>query len=403
MRDTEIIEITGHIIDSDILSKAIDEIVEAGAEYRILDFEVGKSHADTSRARIEVHAETGALEPLLGRLAALGASPAELRDARLVPAERDGVYPEGFYSTTSLPTNVRVDGRWLEVENPEMDCAIVIRDGHARTVAMTDIHASDMVVCGYDGVKVFPPEKPRAGDPFRFMTSDVSSEKPQGLLVQRIADAVQQVRKRGKKLLWVVGPAVVHTGSIEPFCSLIREGWVNVLFAGNALAAHDIEAAMFNTSLGVNLTEGRPIEHGHEHHLRAINAVRAAGSIKTAVERGLITRGIMWQCVQSEVDFVLAGSVRDDGPIPDVITDMVEAQRAMRARVPEIGLAVMVATMLHSIATSNVLPASTPIVCVDINPATVTKLMDRGSIQAVGMVTDVGLFLRQLAQTLGAS
>ena len=403
MPDSEIVEITGHIIDSDILSKAIDEIVEAGADYRIFEFEIGKTHADTSHARIEVRAEKNALAPLIGRLAALGASPTQARDARLVPAERDGVYPEGFYSTTSLPTQVRVDGRWLDIENPEMDCAIVVRDGHARTVAMTDVRTGDPIVCGYDGVKVFPPDKPRAGDPFRFMSSEVSSEKPQGLLVQRISDAMRQVRESGKKILWVVGPAVVHTGSIEPFCSLIRAGWVNVIFAGNALAAHDIEAAMFNTSLGVNLTEGRPIEHGHEHHLRAINAVRGAGSIKAAVEAGLITRGIMWHVVKHGVDFVLAGSVRDDGPIPDVITDMIEAQRAMRVRVPEIGLAVMVATMLHSIATSNVLPASTPIVCVDINPATVTKLMDRGSIQAVGMVTDVGLFLRQLAQTLGAS
>jgi lysine-ketoglutarate reductase/saccharopine dehydrogenase-like protein (TIGR00300 family) len=234
------------------------------------------------------------------------------------------------------------------------------------------------------------------------MSSEVSSEKPQGLMVQRIADLMRTVKDDGKKILWVLGPAVVHTGSVDAFCALIRAGWVDVVFAGNAIATHDSEAAIFGTSLGVSLDEGIPTEHGHEHHIRAINAVRRAGSFEAAVAEGLITNGVMFHLVTNKVDYVLGGSVRDDGPMPGVITDVLEAQREMRKRVPGLGMAVMVSTMLHSIATGNILPANVPIVCVDINPAAVTKLVDRGSIQSVGMVTDVGLFLRQLADALGA-
>jgi lysine-ketoglutarate reductase/saccharopine dehydrogenase-like protein (TIGR00300 family) len=285
-----------------------------------------------------------------------------------------------------------------------MDCAIVVANGGARTVPMSEVKAGDLIVNGHAGVKVHPLERPRgaAGQVFSFMSSEVSSEKPQGLMVQRIAETMRSVRASGKKILWVLGPAVVHTGSTEAFCELIRSGWVDVVFAGNAIATHDSEAAIFGTSLGVSLAEGTPTEHGHEHHIRAINAVRRAGSFEQAVAEGLITSGVMYHLVTHKVDYVLGGSVRDDGPMPGVITDVLETQREMRRRVPGLGMAVMVSTMLHSIATGNILPASVPIVCVDINPAAVTKLVDRGSIQSVGMVTDVGLFLRQLADALGA-
>ena len=325
-------------------------------------------------------------------------------DARLTPADSDGVFPEDFYSTTNLPTQVRVDGAWIDVENPEMDCAIVVSDGGARTVAMSDARKGDRIVCGHEGIKVSPLERPRSGTGhvFSFMSSEVSSEKPQGLMVERIAEMARDVRARGLKMLWVLGPAVVHTGSVNAFCALVRSGWVDVVFAGNALATHDSEGAIFGTSLGVSLAEGIPTEHGHEHHIRSINLVRRAGSFKAAVDQGLLTSGIMYHLVKHGVDYVLGGSVRDDGPMPEVITDVVETQRAMRARVPGLGMAIMVSTMLHSIATGNILPASVPIVCVDINPAAVTKLVDRGSIQSVGMVTDVGLFLTQLASALGA-
>jgi lysine-ketoglutarate reductase/saccharopine dehydrogenase-like protein (TIGR00300 family) len=403
--ETETVEIRGHIIDSLILPRVLDEIVEAGADYRMAAFEVGKSHDDPSFARIEISADRDVLDRLLGRLADLGATPPDTGDVELVAADMEGVFPDTFYSTTNLPTQVRIAGEWVWVESPEMDCGIVV-DGHrARTIPMSEVLAGQLIVSGHAGVKVHPLERPRggAGQTFSFMSSEVSSEKPQGLMVQRIAETMRGVKADGKKILWVLGPAVVHTGSVDAFCALIRSGWVDVAFAGNAIATHDSEAAIFGTSLGVSLTEGVPKEHGHEHHIRAINAVRRAGSFKAAVEQGLLKEGVMYHLVTHGVDYVLGGSVRDDGPMPEVITDVLEAQRQMRARVPGLGMAVMVSTMLHSIATGNLLPASVPIVCVDINPAAVTKLVDRGSIQSVGMVTDVGLFLRQLADALEAS
>ena len=402
--ESEVVEIRGHIIDSLILPKILDEIVEHGADYTIERFEVGRSHEDASYARIEVRAERPVLDRVLARVADLGANAPDTGDVRLVEADANGVFPPEFYSTTNLPTHVRIDGVWIPVENPEMDCAIVVHDGRARTVAMSDIVVGDPVVCGHGGIKVFPLERPRASDTqvFTFMSSEVSSEKPQGLMIDRIAAMARAVRERGDKMLWVLGPAVVHTGSIDAFCALVRAGWVDVVFAGNALATHDSEAAIYGTSLGVSLSEGIPAEHGHEHHIRAINAVRRAGSFRAAVEAGILQSGIMYHLVKHDVDYVLGGSVRDDGPMPEVITDVVEAQRAMRARVPGLGMAIMVSTMLHSIATGNLLPASVSIVCVDINPAAVTKLVDRGSIQSVGMVTDVGLFVRHLAEALGA-
>jgi lysine-ketoglutarate reductase/saccharopine dehydrogenase-like protein (TIGR00300 family) len=403
--ETEAVEIRGHIIDSLILPRVLDEIVEAGADYRMAAFEVGKSHDDPSYARIEISAERDVLDRLLGRLADLGATPPDTGDVELVAADKDGVFPDSFYSTTNLPTQVRISGEWVWVESPEMDCGIVVDGRRARTIPMSEVLAGQLIVSGHAGVKVHPLERPRggAGQTFSFMSSEVSSEKPQGLMVQRIAETMRGVKADGKKILWVLGPAVVHTGSVEAFCALIRSGWVDVAFAGNAIATHDSEAAIFGTSLGVSLTEGVPKEHGHEHHIRAINAVRRAGSFKAAVEQGLLKDGVMYHLVTHGVDYVLGGSVRDDGPMPEVITDVLEAQRLMRARVPGLGMAVMVSTMLHSIATGNLLPASVPIVCVDINPAAVTKLVDRGSIQSVGMVTDVGLFLRQLADALNAS
>lgn len=402
--ETEVVELRGHIIDSLILPKVLDEIVEAGAEYTIAAFDIGRRHEDPSYARLEIRADRAVLDRVLLELANLGAVPTEAKDANLVPADRDGAFPEEFYSTTNLPTQVRVNDTWIWVEHPEMDCGIVIRDGRARTIAMSDVRAGDPIVCGHDGIKVSPLEKPRGTDTqiFTFMSSEVSSEKPQGLMVERIARMAREVKARGEKVLWVLGPAVVHTGSAQAFCALVRNGWVDVVFAGNALATHDCEGAIYGTSLGVSLAEGIATEHGHEHHIRSINLVRRAGSFKAAVEQGILRDGIMYHLVKHDVAYVLGGSVRDDGPMPEVITDVIEAQRAMRASVPGVGLAIMVSTMLHSIATGNLLPGSVPIVCVDINPAAVTKLMDRGSTQSVGMVTDVGLFVRQLADALDA-
>jgi lysine-ketoglutarate reductase/saccharopine dehydrogenase-like protein (TIGR00300 family) len=289
------------------------------------------------------------------------------------------------------------------VQGPEMDCGLVVTEGPVvRTVPVSDVRAGDAVVCGAQGVRVeLPAQAPRGEeDDFGFMSSAVSSEKPQALLVRQIADRLREVKAAGQRVLWVGGPAVVHTGAAPAMVRLVQAGYVDVLFAGNALATHDIESALFGTSLGVDLAKGSGVPHGHEHHIRAINTIRAAGSIAGAVESGVLTGGVMHAMVQAGKPFVLVGSVRDDGPLPDVITDVIDGQRAMRAELHDVGFAIMVATMLHSIATGNLLPASVPLVCVDINPATVTKLADRGSAQAMGIVTDIGLFLEQLAREL---
>lgn len=321
----------------------------------------------------------------------------------LRPAERDGVFPDDFYSTTNLETVVRISGQWVPVEHPEMDCGLVVSDGRVRTAPVSDVKAGDLVVCGASGVRVVPLASVTAGSAgghFEFMNSAASSEKPQALLVRQIAGQMRDVKTDGGKVAWVAGPAIVHTGAAPALVALVEAGYVDVLFAGNALATHDIEAAMFGTSLGVDLSHGRGVEHGHEHHIRAINAIRKAGSVAGAVEQRVLTGGVMHAMVRAGKPFVLVGSVRDDGPLPDVHTDVVEGQRAMRECLEGVGFVLMVATMLHSIATGNLLPASVPLVCVDINPATVTKLSDRGSAQATGIVTDIGLFLEQLALEL---
>ncbi|MDX6287983.1 MAG: hypothetical protein QOG53_3468 [Frankiales bacterium] len=404
MQARETVEISGHLMDSGVLARVLDDVLDYGCDYVIEKFEVGKTHDDESYARIGLHAPNDAdLQRLLMRLQAYGVNPVDPGEAIIRAAEQDGVFPEDFYSTTNLETVVRLEGQWIPVENPEMDCGLLVEKGRVRTVPVSDVKAGDQIVCGASGVKVVLPLRPHSAtsdDAFGFMSSVVSSEKPQALLVRQIAQRMKEVKAEGEKVLWVAGPAVVHTGAAPAMVALVEAGFVDVLFAGNALATHDIEAALFGTSLGIDLTQGRGVEHGHEHHIRAINMIRKAGSIAAAVESGVLTGGVMHAMVKAHKEFVLVGSVRDDGPLPDVYTDVIEGQRAMRAHLKGVGIAVMVATMLHSIATGNILPASIPLVSVDINPATVTKLADRGSAQAMGIVTDIGLFLEQLAHQL---
>jgi lysine-ketoglutarate reductase/saccharopine dehydrogenase-like protein (TIGR00300 family) len=302
---------------------------------------------------------------------------------------------------------VRVKGRWIAVDNPEMDCGLVVEgegdQTRVYTLPMSDVKAGMRVVCGASGIKVTIPEVAKSSESFGFMESDVSSEKPQAVLVRQVADGMREAKDNGKKVLWVGGPGVVHTGAAPAMVAMANAGFVDVLFAGNALATHDIESALYGTSLGVDLSHGRGVEHGHEHHIRALNTIRKAGSIKAAVDSGVLTGGIMHALVSHDKEFVLVGSVRDDGPLPDVYTDVLEGQRAMRAELTDVGYCLMAATMLHSVATGNILPASIPLTCVDINPATVTKLADRGSSQARGIVTDVGLFIEHLARELSES
>ena len=399
---SESVEVTGHLMDSGILARVLDDVLGYGADYRIDRLDVGKHHEDESHAKLTVTADDDeALQRLLMRLQTHGVNQVDPGEAVTRPCDRDGVFPDDFYSTTNLETVVRLGSTWVPVRNPEMDCGLVVEDGRVRTVPVSDVKAGDLVVCGAAGVKVvLPPQERADSDSFEFMSSTVSSEKPQALLVRQIAEKMREVKAAGNKVLWVGGPGIVHTGAQPAFTALVHAGYVDVLFAGNALATHDIEAALYGTSLGVDLAQGKGVEHGHEHHIRAINTIRRCGSIAAAVEQGVLTGGIMHAMVQHGKDYVLVGSVRDDGPLPDVHTDVIEGQRAMRDQLPGVGFAIMVATMLHSIATGNLLPASIPLVCVDINQATVTKLADRGSAQAIGIVTDIGLFLEQLVREL---
>jgi lysine-ketoglutarate reductase/saccharopine dehydrogenase-like protein (TIGR00300 family) len=402
---SEKVEIRGHLIDSGILSGCLNDIKEYGADYVIDRFDVGHEQQDQSYATLTVTAnDADALERLLMRLQTRGLNQVDPGEAEVADVERDGVFPDQFYSTTNLATQVRLGGRWVTVENPEMDCGLVVEgEGaglRAYTLPMVDVRAGMHVVVGASGIKVAAPAEVRSGVVFGFMESDVSSEKPQAVLVRQVADGMREAKDAGKKVLWVGGPGVVHTGAAPAMVALVNAGYVDILFAGNALATHDIEASLYGTSLGIDLNQGHGVEHGHEHHIRAINTIRKAGSIAEAVEQGVLTGGIMHALVTQGKQFVLVGSVRDDGPLPDVHTDVIDGQRAMRAALPGVGFCVMVATTLHSVATGNILPASIPLVCVDINPASVTKLADRGSSQARGIVTDVGLFIEQLAMEL---
>jgi lysine-ketoglutarate reductase/saccharopine dehydrogenase-like protein (TIGR00300 family) len=400
---SDIIQVRGHIIDSLILPKILDEIMDLDGTFEILEVAIGKRKTDPSTARLRVQAGSRRrLDAILKRLSRLGAVPLHLRDVHLVRAPKAGVFPSGFYSTTNLPTDARFRGQWRMVQRIEMDCGIVVdpRTGSAHCTPMASVRRGDWVVCGSEGVKVTPLERPRQAQVFQFMGSAVSSEKPKAKLIERLAGEMRAMRKVRRKILVVAGPAVVHTGSGPYLEKLIRGGYVQVLFAGNGLATHDIESALYGTSLGVRLDRGEPVKDGHDHHMRAINAVRSAGGIRQAVRRGLLRRGIMHACVRRRVPYVLSGSIRDDGPLPDVITDTLEAQTAMRRHIPGVGMALMLASTLHAIATGNMLPATVKTVCVDINPAVVTKLSDRGTFQGIGIVSDTESFLRELTRAL---
>jgi lysine-ketoglutarate reductase/saccharopine dehydrogenase-like protein (TIGR00300 family) len=405
MQRSETVEIRGHLLDSGVLSRCATDVRALGGDYVIVKLDVGKDSGDESWARIRVQADDDEhLASILMRLNAYGVNLSSPGEAVTRDVDADGVFPADFYSTTNLATQVRLDGRWIDVQQPEMDCGLLVTGEGAqlavRTVPVSDVSAGDRIVCGASGVRItqMPWEQvPREEEVFEFMNSEVSSEKPQALLVRQVAQEMRDVKAAGQRILWVAGPAVVHTGASPAMVALVEAGYVDVLFGGNAIATHDIESSLYGTSLGVDLSKGRGVEHGHEHHIRAINQVRRAGSIAAAVEQGIVTGGVMHALVTHGKDFVLVGSVRDDGPLPDVHTDVISGQRAMRGQLHDVGFAIMVATMLHSVATGNILPASVPLVCVDINPATVTKLADRGSSQARGVVTDIGLFLEQLA------
>lgn len=403
---SEEIELKGHIIDSLLLPKILDEITVLGGDFSINEISVGQLRSNISHARIKVSArDLVTLEKILTQIAQHGAVPLHQHDCILEPADMNGAFPEGFYCSTNQKTEIRIAGSWLPVNLQEMDCGIIVcpEQQTAYCLPMSDVQKGDLVIIGHQGTRVLPIERSTTETSgFSFMNSTVSSEKPKGVTVREIASEMKRAKEGDGKILIVAGPAVVHTGSRNHFSKLIREGYVNLLFAGNALATHDIEESFYGTSLGISMKHGGSTAEGHEHHLRSINRIRRLGSIQKAVDQDILKSGIMYECVTNKVPFLLAGSIRDDGPLPDVITDSIEAQRKMRELVKDISFCLMIATTLHSIAVGNLLPASVKVVCVDINPATVTKLADRGTFQTVGLVTDVEPFLRVLLDDINS-
>lgn len=402
MSANETIEAEGHLIDSGHLSAIFDKIIELNSGYEIVRFDIGRTNDEVSRIEMRLTSPSApVLAELLQELTSFGCHPMRESDALTKPAEKDRCVPDDFYSTTNYRTHVRIGGQWVEVKGQRMDAVIVVSDGAAECRKLRDVRAGQLVVCGHAGIRVTPEFRERDRLGFAFMSNDVSSERRVEASVSRIAAMMQEVKRNGGRIAVVAGPVVVHTGGVERFSELIRSGYVDVVLAGNALAVHDVEYALSGTSLGIDLAAGAPVEQGHRNHMAAINVINRAGGLRAAVEKGVLRSGVMYECVKHDVEYVLAGSIRDDGPLPDTVMDLVEAQdRYAAALSKNVQLVLMLSSMLHSIGVGNMLPAWVRVVCVDINPAVVTKLSDRGSMQTVGVVTDVGLFLHHLALRL---
>jgi lysine-ketoglutarate reductase/saccharopine dehydrogenase-like protein (TIGR00300 family) len=398
---SEVVEAEGHLIDSQILNSVFDTVVRRNASFDVLRFHIGRSNEETSSIVMRISApDDETLREVLEELVALGCRLADAQDALLRPADRDGCVPDDFYSTTNHRTLVRHRGQWIPVARQRMDAVIVIDGGAAACRKLRDVRRGDQIVCGVGGVRVIPEFQERDRQGFAFMTNEISSERRVEAGVTRMAAMMRDVRAAGGRIAVVAGPVVVHTGGSTHFQDLIRLGYVDVLLSGNALAVHDVEQALFGTSLGVDLESGRAIEGGHRNHMRAINTICRAGGLAAAVEQGVLASGVMYECIRHGVDVVLAGSIRDDGPLPDTMMDLTAAQDRYAQALDGVTLVLALSTMLHGIGVGNMLPSWVKMVCVDINPAVVTKLADRGSSQTMGIVTDVGLFLHRLAQQL---
>ena len=408
MSATRTVELDGHIIDSGTLQRTFGIVMDLGGSFEIETFDVGRHKDETSYCRMSVSADDAdTLQEILHELHQNGANLTDPVDAHVTPAPKDQVVPKGFYSTTNHPTEIRYDGEWVPVENIEMDCAIVVEEGdegdpvRAETKVLNAIREGDLVVTDEAGIRVKPPDRPRDGSgPFGFMQGGVSAERPSESLIDDVAEALVATKERGESVLVVAGPAVIHAGGGDELARLVREGYVDMLSAGNGFATHDIERGLYGTSLGMDMETMEHPRKGHKHHIYTISEVIRAGGIGPAVEEGLIEEGVMYECVENDVPYVLAGSIRDDGPLPDTITDAIEAQNAIREQAREADLVLLLSTLLHSVAVGNCLPSTTRVVCVDINPATVTQLLDRGSSQAIGMVTDIGTFIPMLAEAV---
>src|SRR5258708_1809800 len=401
MSVTEIVEAEGHLIDSQLLNAMFDTVVRHDGAFEVLEFRIGRTNDEPSFVSMRVTSKgAAALTELLEELVTLGCRVARIEDAHVVAADRDGCAPEDFYSTTNHQTFVRIGGAWVAVDHQRMDAVIVVQSGQVLCRKLRDIHRGDLVVCGVQGVKIVPEFRARDRHGFAFMTNEISSERRVEVGVAKIAVMMKEAKAAGERIAVVAGPVVVHTGGGSYFCDLIRRGYVNVLLAGNALAVHDAEQALYGTSLGVDLETGRAIEGGHRHHMRAINAVFRAGGLRSAVESRVLQSGVMFECIRRDVAYVLAGSIRDDGPLPDTIMNLVEAQDRYTEALRGVSLVLVLSTMLHGIGVGNMLPSWVRLVCVDINPAVVTKLADRGPAPTICIVPDGGLFFRPFASGL---
>lgn len=412
MKYSEIVEAEGHLVDSQILSKVMDRVIECGAVYEVLNFNLGRTNDQFSHLQLRVIAPSeDILNKTLEELIELGCYQKQVHDVTLKPAPMDRVVPDDFYSTTNHRTFARLDGAWLEVGKQRMDAVIVVTGTEPRAVAtgvalkvecrkLRDVRQGDLIVCGAHGIRIQPEFKERDRLGFAFMANEISSERRTETAVKKIAAMMRQIKADGGRIVFVAGPVVIHTGGTGAFCEIIRRGYADALLAGNAIAVHDIEHQLFGTSLGVDLEHGNPIEEGHKNHMRAINTINRYGSIRGAVEAGVLRQGVMYECVKNNVPFVLAGSIRDDGPLPDTEMDLIQAQEEYTRLLEGAKMVICLSSMLHSIGAGNMTPSWVRMVCVDINPAVVTKLSDRGSAQTVGVVTDVGTFLNSLAQQL---
>ncbi|MEK6966426.1 MAG: TIGR00300 family protein [Thermoproteota archaeon] len=389
------VEVRGHLIDSLILTKIFDGIMDLGGEFEVLKIRIGRRKKDASYAKLRIQGKSKKhLEDILELVYREGATAKIQKEVILRATTKDMVMPEDFYSTTNNHTQIFSKGRWIDVDNMMMDKCIVVRSNKAECVPIRSIRKGDKIVVGEEGIRILPPARPREGmNVFQFMGSSSSSERPTQHIARKVAEDIYKTRKQGGKIILVGGPAIVHTGAADAVAQLIHLGYINVLLAGNALAVHDIEYSTLGTSLGMNVHDGTLAIRGHRNHMQAINSVFKAGSIENMVKSGKLTKGIMYECVKNKVPFVLAGSLRDDGPLPDVITDVSIAQQKYKEALKGASMVIMVSTMLHSIATGNMLPADVKVIVVDINQPTVTKLMDRGTWQALGIVSDVGAFI----------
>ena len=396
------IEVEGHLIDSSILTKIFDKIMDLQGEFQVQEIEIGKKKRDQSFARLLITGkDQKQLDEILETVYRLGAVSKTQQQITLKKSPKNFVMPDNFYSTTNNHTNVFHKGRWIHVENMMMDKCIVVKGNRAFCVPVRDVKKGDEIIVGENGIKITPPERPREGvNVFEFMGSSSSSERPTQHIAKQVADDIYNTKKKGGKIVIVGGPAIVHTGADDAVSYLIKSGYIDGVLAGNALAVHDIEYATLGTSLGMNVHDATLAYHGHRNHMDTINAVFKAGSIANMVKTKKLTKGIMYECVKKKIPFVLAGSIRDDGPLPDVITDVAQAQREYKKVLKDASMVIMISTMLHSIATGNMLPANVKVIVVDISQPTVTKLMDRGTWQALGIVSDVGAFLPMVAQQI---